>query len=211
MGAYGMKSTQFIVSGCVNATGGECTATNEMNLPVMSQSQISAMQTGGHEIGSHTAYHHRLTEIPAGDTQLAEIQNSQTQLRAAFSPAIIDNFSAPYGQIDAGSLALINQYYRSNRSTNVGYNLHENFNPYDIKIQYIMPTTTLAEFQSWIDKAKQDKSWMVLLYHSVFDTNTDYGYNITTVAFAQQMAALKTSNVPVLTNEQALNEISPQL
>ena len=205
--AYGVKSTQFVVSGCVNATGGECTATDEMDLPVMPQSQLNEMWAAGHEIGSHTVLHHRLTEITSAE-QDTELSQSKTALDGLFPP--VTNFASPYGQADANSLALIKQYYRSHRTTAIGYNTHKNFDPYYIQIQYVMPTTTLAEFQSWVDKAKLDKSWLVLLYHSVTD-DTGYDYSIAKAAFTQQMAALQASGIPVLTNEQALNEITPQL
>ena len=213
---YGLKSTQFIVSYCVNgAVNGTCTTpdTDEMDLPVMSKANISTMYTDGQEIGSHTMYHHRLNELPADDNLTQELVQSQTDLKADFPGAVVDNFAAPYGVVDANSLALIKTTYKSNRSTDIGYNVHSNLDRYDIKIQYVMPATTLAEFQGWIAQAMQDKSWLVLLYHSVGDVSPEnsYDYNVTTANFDAQMNALKTSSAPVLTNEQALQELMPQV
>jgi len=51
-------------------------------------------------------------------------------------------------------------FYGSHRTTDEGYNTFENFNPYLLKVQNVQKTTTLAQYQSWIDQAKKDKSWL---------------------------------------------------
>jgi hypothetical protein len=68
----------------------------------------------------------------------------------------------------------------------------------------------LAEFQSWVDKAKATNTWLVLVYHQV-DPNATDTYNTYPADFNAQLNVIKTSGVPVRTINQALDELIPQL
>jgi peptidoglycan/xylan/chitin deacetylase (PgdA/CDA1 family) len=211
MSAKNFKSTQFIISDCVTAAGGTCTTLDgDSDLPIMTRAQMLEMYNAGHEIASHTKTHRRLSLISGAD-QITELSESKAALNALFSP--VTNMATPYGDFNAEALASIKLNYRSHRTTAIGYNTHDYADPYYLQVQYVMPTTTLAEFQGWLDKANIDRSWLILLYHSVGDDNesTEYDYNLTTSAFAAQMDAIQSSGLAVLTNEQALNEVEPQL
>jgi len=68
----------------------------------------------------------------------------------------------------------------------------------------------LNEIETWLARAAENRSWLVLLYHNV-GSEYNYGYAVTVEDFDRQMAAIAASGLPVLTMGQALNEIKPQL
>ncbi|MBU1671694.1 MAG: hypothetical protein KKF41_00955 [Actinobacteria bacterium] len=70
-----------------------------------------------------------------------------------------------------------------------------------------MNTTTPAEVQGWIDHARANDYWLVLMYHQI-----DYGpgeYSTTPENFDTEMQYLHGTGVAVLTMQQALQEIRP--
>jgi hypothetical protein len=71
-------------------------------------------------------------------------------------------------------------------------------------------TTTTAQIADWIAQAQATKTWLVLVYHAVSPTDTG-DYNVTPANLDSQLAAIKSSGIPVLTMQQALAELKPQL
>lgn len=57
-------------------------------------------------------------------------------------------------------------------------------------------TTTLADFQMWVNKAKADKTWPVLVYH-VVDTAPTEQFDTHKADFDAQMQWLSTSGITV--------------
>ncbi len=186
----------------------------------------------GNELASHTIDHCSLgaagSTLPADPATsnchvpltTAEIDNqlggSQVQLKAWF-PTLANvavNFASPYGEYDSTSMTEIAKYYRSHRSVEAGFNSKDNFNAYDIKVQNIVDGTTPAQVQAWVDQAKLDKTWLVLVYHRVLPTDPTAGvedYNTTPANLATEVAYMKSSGIAIRTVNQALDEIAPQV
>jgi len=118
-------------------------------------------------------------------------------------------FSVPYDAYNSQVLFWSSQYYKSVRTTDVGYNTKANFDQYKIRTQNISNTTTLSEIQGWIDSAAQNKSWLVLVYHQV--DNNGGEYSVTPQMFDSQLAAIKNSGIKTATISQALNILLPQV
>jgi peptidoglycan/xylan/chitin deacetylase (PgdA/CDA1 family) len=194
MNNLGLKSTQ-------------CYATEYVEGIPAAVDAVKAFHNSGHEICSHTVSHPDLTTLNATDLTY-QLTHSKQFLESITGP--VKNFASPFGAYNAKVNTEIKKYYRSHRTVDEGYNTKDNFNIYKIRVQNMKDTTTLAEFQSWLDKAKADKVWLVLVYHKVtagtpgpFDTkNTD---------FNAQMNALKASGLTVKTYNAALDEVSAQL
>ena len=106
-------------------------------------------------------------------------------------------------------LARIKTTYASHRTVDEGYNSKDNLNIYQLRAQNLVPTTTLATFQSWVNKAIADRTWLILVYHKVASSQLA-GYDTFTVDFASQMSWLKTTGVTVKTWADALTEVVPQ-
>jgi peptidoglycan/xylan/chitin deacetylase (PgdA/CDA1 family) len=195
---YHVPSTFYLVSGFLNQAG------------YLSTSQAAALKAAGNEIGSHTVSHPNLaTQTPSQLT--TQLQSSQDILLSLLG-APIDNFASPEGVYNDQVIAGIQQYYRSHRSTDVGYNAKDGFNAYNIRVQNIVATTTLAEVQAWLAMAAQQKTWLVLVYHTVDPSDAVGGeHNVTPAELATHLQAVNASGVVPVTINQALLEIQTQL
>jgi peptidoglycan/xylan/chitin deacetylase (PgdA/CDA1 family) len=197
---YGFKSTQYIVSGAIGSR-------TKLDLPAMTKAQISTMYKAGHEIGSHTVNHPDLTSLSTAKLN-SELSNSKKALNVSYSP--VNNFAVPFGRYNDTVIAAVKKYYGSARTSDGGENTLIGFDQYRLKTQYVTNTTTLAEVESWLAQAVQDKAWLIILYHNVANGGS-YEYTATKQAFSNQLAAIKNSGLPVLTVSQALAEINSQL
>jgi peptidoglycan/xylan/chitin deacetylase (PgdA/CDA1 family) len=197
MESYGFDSTQ-------------CYATTFIeNADNVAAAQASVMQfkNAGHEICSHTVTHPFMTQLTP--TQLTyELTHSKEYLQS-LTGSPIDNFASPYGDYNATVNTEIMKYYRSHRTVNEGYNSKDNFDIYQLRVQNMLSTTTIAEFQSWLNQAAATNTWLILVYHRVANDPTTYETYISD--FQQQMAALSASGLTVKTYNDALNEVVPQL
>lgn len=195
---YGFVSTQYLISGKLNTPD------------YMTTAMVKAFQASGSEIASHTVTHPDLTSLTS--TRLtAQLKNSQTSLRQLFGAGVAQNFASPYGLYNATTLTAIKQYYQSHRSTDVGFNTKDNFNPYNILVQDVNTDTTPAEVAAWVAKAKADKSWLVLVYHPVINSTDPSDYAVTPSNLDAELANIKASGVEVKRVDQALAIIKSQL
>jgi peptidoglycan/xylan/chitin deacetylase (PgdA/CDA1 family) len=196
---YGYNSTQFIVTGLINTSN------------YMTVSELQALAASGSEIASHTVTHtNMLTETAA--KYISELSASQLQLQTWIGTPVTD-VAFPYGLYNK---AIINQtkiYYAASRGVEYGLNSKDKFNAYDIKVQNIYNTTTTAQVADWVAQAQTTKTWLVLVYHSIDAANSinSGAYNVTPAQLDSQLLTIKNSGVTVLTMQQALVEIKPQL
>ena len=76
--------------------------------------------------------------------------------------------------------------------------------------QTITPDVTTTQVKKWIQKAKDNNYWLVLVYHPVDDLGVN-PYGTSTKRFAEHMQAIKDAGIEVKTMRDALNEVMPQL
>jgi hypothetical protein len=108
-------------------------------------------------------------------------------------------------------LSAVHQYYQSHRSTDVGYNSKDTFNPYDILVQDIEPNTIPSEVAAWVAKAKADNTWLVLVFHQVSNTTDPSNYAVSPANLNTELSNIAQSGVSVETISQALVSINSQL
>ncbi len=142
-------------------------------------------------------------------TQLKyELSHSKQVLESIINQPVT-SFASPYGDYNSTVLAAIDDYYQSHRTVDEGYNSKDNFNVYRLRVQNIQNTTTLAEFQSWIDQARTTNTWLILVYHRVAP---DAGqFDVYPDNFLAQLNAIKNSGITVKTYKDALSETLAQL
>ena len=126
--------------------------------------------------------------------------------------------------------------YKAGRSVDEGFNSKIGLNRFKIKVQNIQqavcpgpvpavraadgtpscadgstPTadTTTKQFKDWVEKARANNYWLVLVYHPVDDLFVN-PYGTSTKRFAEQMQAIKDAGIEVKTMRDALNEVMPQ-
>jgi len=59
-------------------------------------------------------------------------------------------------------------------------------------------TTTLAQFQSWVNQAIKDKSWLVIVYHQIVPAGgTFQDFDTPQADFKPQLDVLKNSGVAI--------------
>lgn len=191
---YGFKTTQYY-----------CTQYIESEYD---RNNIKAIFLAGHEISSHSVNHPFLTQVSTRRLN-NELTKSKTILENIVGAGNVTSFATPYGDYNLKVTNAIKQYYQSNRNTDTGWNSPDDFDIYNIKVQNMTNTTTLAEFQSWVDKAITDSTWLVIVYHDVID-NPD-PYDVRPADFAAQMQYIAQTGITVKTISQALSELVPQI
>ena len=173
----------------------------------MFPSEVVALYHAGNQIGSHTVTHPHMTTLSNSDMDW-ELAQSQNYLQTLLGTPVLD-FAIPYGEYNNSVTTEIQKYYRSSRTVDYGYNEKGSIDFYHLKTQNITDTTTIGNVQTWVNQAKSDHSWLILVYHSIGD-HPDSSSS-TTQIFDGQLAAIKNSGVPVETMDQAIREIIPQL
>ncbi|GHO79530.1 hypothetical protein KSD_73010 [Ktedonobacter sp. SOSP1-85] len=191
---YHDPATFYLISGKLN-TSGYMTSREALNL-----------SQAGNEVGSHTVTHPDLTTLNATALR-KELKNSQQALQPTYGS--VQDFASPYGRYNSQVINAIEQYYRSHRSTDAGFNAKDHFDRYNIRTQSIQVTTTLEEITAWIKAAQQTKTWLVLVFHQV-DTSGE-SESMTPQLFNALLDVLATQKMPVVTMDQALNEMMAQL
>jgi peptidoglycan/xylan/chitin deacetylase (PgdA/CDA1 family) len=198
---YGFDSTQFIITDLLNQAG------------YLTNAEVDDLYTAGNEIASHTVTHDDLTQETAAQLK-TEMSQSQTTLQSITGSKVTD-MAYPYGLYNTATLSATKAYYSGARGVEDGYNSIDNFNAYDLKAQNVYNTTTTAQIADWVAQAKATNTWLVLVYHSVDPDTTsaiDGGiYNVTPTQLNDQLAAIKSSGISVVTMSQAMAEVTPQL
>lgn len=152
-----IKTTQCYASGTIH--DGEDVETQRQN--------ILTFLNNGHEICSHTVTHPDLTTLTSAELT-AELANSKAYLEELIG-ASVPNFASPFGAYNASVISEIRNHYGSHRTVDEGFNSEDNLDLYRLKVQNMTSNTTLAEFKEWVNKAKQEDLWLIIVYHKVTD------------------------------------------
>jgi peptidoglycan/xylan/chitin deacetylase (PgdA/CDA1 family) len=195
---YQTPSTFYLISGAFQWGG------------YLQVAEAVSLRNAGNELAAHTQTHPDLTTL--SQIRLTnELLGGQTDLSNLLGGTFQD-FASPYGAYNDAVIAEIKKYYRSHRSTDVGFNSRDNLNIYNIKVQNVYLSTTSADVQSWVDQAKSDHTWLVIVYHQVDPNAVMLGkYAITDTQMEDHLKIVKASGLPVVTVDSALNELIPQL
>lgn len=201
MQKYGLYGTFYIISGEL---------TNQPDY--VSGAQVKNLFAAGNEIGSHTVTHPDMVTLSQANL-VNEMSQSKTTLQNLIGVPVT-NFAYPYGSYNANTIAVGKQYYQSQRSVNGGLNTKDNFDITTLKIYEVDSNISQAQVKGWVDAAIAQHAWLILVYHEVATTPIDPSDALYTTQPADldaELAYVKNSGVTVLTVQQALNEILPQL
>lgn len=170
----------------------------------MTESQVLEIASRGHEIGSHTKTHpylSRLTPIEIAN----EIYGSKQSLYA-LGVKSVNTFAYPYGDYSDATDELVRKAgYAGARVSNRGSNA-KNTNAYRLKAQSVEADTSLKQIRQWIDQSIRDKTWLILLFHGIDESVTQY--SIVPSNFEKIVKYLVHEKVSVVTVEQGLSEMS---
>jgi peptidoglycan/xylan/chitin deacetylase (PgdA/CDA1 family) len=197
---YRIKSTHYIISDAIGSA-------TWFAHPLMSAAEIRDLYQDGNEIGSHSATHVKLSKLSPVQLK-SQLTKSWKTLNTQYPP--VTGLAFPYGDYDDAVAAACGKYYSYCRTSDPGFNARFNYDPYRIRIQYVLSTTPLSEVKEWLAKAAREKSWLAVLYHNVDNSEGDE-YSVSPETFAAQLGAIHDSGLTVLTVRQALDELSPQV
>ncbi len=194
-----IPATNYITTGCV-----------DVDPACMTQAQIQGLVDRDDEIGSHTVTHPHLTKIAESDRN-AELANSKASLRQMFGSAAATNFAAPYGDYDHFTVAASRRYYDSQRTTESGFNTKSGFNRYKLVGQNVLAHTPSEMVRSWIESAKANRYWLILVYHEIGENRLGEVFHIDAASFRDQMRSIKDTGLATVTVRQGLDEVSRQI
>ncbi len=193
---YAIPATMYIFSNSIGDTP-----------PYMRQDQLQEFASRGDQIASHTVSHTDLTTLTP-DRVNAELSQSKTVLQGMFGPTAALDFASPFGASSTTTTAAVKNYYATQRNTDEGFNAKATFDPYNILVQNVVDTTTADQVQTWINTAKTNGTWLVLVYHEV-GANVGQGiYNTSTATLDAHLAAVKNSGLPVVTVRQGVEAMT---
>jgi peptidoglycan/xylan/chitin deacetylase (PgdA/CDA1 family) len=157
--------------------------------------QMLEMQVAGPEIGSHTRTHAHLTTLSPADLT-SEVTGSRSDL-LGMGATPVNSFCYPYGEYNATVVQAVKDAgYTNARSVLYGYNT-KNTDKFVLLIQPVYASTTLADVKGWIDKAKNDKTWLILMFHQIDYTGNKNG--TTPEIFKGIVDYLKSTNTKAVT------------
>ena len=160
---YGIVSTQYVVSEPIEHPAGKY---------YIDKSMLQEFEKLGHEIGSHTMTHADLTLLSPQQLE-NELVGSKTSI-AQLAKVPITDFASPYGRTTPEIVERIDKTYCSHRNTFLGFNAPSVIDPLNIVSQNITNETTVAQLKYWVDFAREQKVWIVLVMHEVEQGGREY-------------------------------------
>lgn len=196
LNAKGFKSDQFITTDYLTD-----------NYPgYVKPNQVLEMQSQGHIIGNHTKSHPDLTALTLAQAQ-AEIEGARSVLINLGVPSTNMSFAYPLGAYNTSIKNLVqNAGHIAGRSSDGGFN-DKLTDHYALRRQPMLNTTTFTQVKNYIDTARADKTWVILLFHEI--DNSGHQYSITPALFQQIVNYLDQINVTPITVKEGIAKMNP--
>lgn len=167
----------------------------DLSQDYMNPAQVKAMFDAGHEVSAHTKTHPFLLQQTTAQANDEIVGSRQALLDMGITPA--DTFVYPYGEYNDAILQMVkNSGYIGARSTLVGYNTKAT-DKYQLQIQEVTNLTTAEQWESWVQTAMNNHTWLILMYHQIDHQNDEFG------AKPEELQTfvnyLKNNSIPVVT------------
>lgn len=169
-----------------------------------SWNEILSLQTKGWETlsqgTSHSceSYHYRNKKFVANEFKTSKKVLERKGLRA-------DQFAIPCGlneQVAPNLYSMVNMYYTSSRKAGDQINPLPVKNPYHLTSFFLSYATSKEQLQKLIEATKQQKAWLILVFHQIDNVRSDKHLNIK--QFSAILDMIKQSRLPVVLPRQAL-------
>jgi peptidoglycan/xylan/chitin deacetylase (PgdA/CDA1 family) len=169
----------------------------------MSLEQIKNLEKKGWDIISHGVSHVDLTRL-SDDKMESELRDSKKILQNhGFT---VNNFAFPYGAYNAKVLATAQKYYDSARLYEQNANPYGAF-PFDMKVRGTKGNTTISDVSTWINEAKREKKWIIIVFHSIVEEGDDDYYTQPDM-FRKIIKEIADSGVQVITYGEGIQTIA---
>ncbi len=184
---HGFKATNALISSTITA---------EDSGPYMEPKDVKNWLAKGNMIGSHSIDHSDLSTM-SEESMLKQGKDSKAKLEAQFNTNI-EYLVYPFCASSDTSEKKLNQFYTVQRVCGLSEpTTRQIINPKEVDSKIVEKGTTTKEIQEWLDEAKKNNSWLILVYHKMEKNPSDY-MTISPEAFAQQMQMLADSKIKVL-------------
>jgi peptidoglycan/xylan/chitin deacetylase (PgdA/CDA1 family) len=188
------------------ATDSVITGTVDTGSKYITTAQCKSYQDYGDELASETVTHPFLTKLTPAQVDY-ELSASKNWIEQRFGPC--PDFVIPYDDYNDSVIASVKKYYKAARSSDPGFNTVSSLYYYDILVQVVYNTTTPAQVQKWVQTAIDNHSWLVLEYHDV--DNSGSQYSVTPADLTTECRFIHTSGIECKTMQKAIAEIAPYL
>lgn len=158
---------------------------------------VKLLAKNGNEIGSHSVNHKDL--LYYFDEKSEIIQSGKDLEKLTGKP--VKSFAYPYGRGNILAEREVKKIYKNARIVGGGFNTPLT-DPYRICTQVVSSDIKIQMVRDWIDEAKKNNYWLVILFHNI-DTG-DYVYNCSPTKFRQICALISRSKIKILTVSDAL-------
>lgn len=165
------------------------------------------------EIGDHTVDHQSLPLLTSAAVN-TELADSKAYLEQ-FGQVV--DFASPYGAVNAEDIQFIKGLYQSHRGTDVGINLADRFDPYDllcVTIDANKQRGSFAQIKPFLDEAIKTRTWLILAFHQVDAPGGKYAtdpYNASPELLAQILSYIQDHHIQPMTVNQGLSEVYHQI
>ena len=134
----------------------------------LSWEELKTLQEQGWEIGSHTLNNPDLTKI--SQTKVKN-QLSSSKNKIESHGLKVFNFASPRGKYDDQVLKMLPDYYLTHRRVDPpGLNpipLPDRSYRFNLRAVEVTNETPVAEVMGWMQKAKQENKWLILIFHKI--------------------------------------------
>lgn len=167
--------------------------------------QLRTMQKNGWEMNSHSIFHDCEMEKWSRDQIAEEFKTSRFILWKNGLGS--DIFVSPCGVDSKVMREEATKLFIGYRTVNPGFNDPKTVSFYDLKVKNIDNKTTVQDVRSWIDEAKANKYWVILVFHKIGEATgnvTEDEFNTSSNDFLQITKYVKESGIKVVTPSQIL-------
>lgn len=163
--------------------------------------QLKELQVGCWEVVSHGMNHLNMTQVTP---VVMEDEFYWSRRRFHENGIPVKNFALPFGAYNAYVLGVNEErgYFKSIRNSNEGYNGVGTFR-HLVKVQKVEWNTTAQQVGVWLDEARAQKSWLILMFHKIRVNCLDQ-YCVNDNTFRLMLTAVQGSTLPVVTYDQGL-------
>ena len=169
---------------------------------LMTFEQAKEMQFNEWEIGSHGLNHANLAFLSKEDLEKNLNLSREILIKEGFN---ISSIAFPYGSYNKNISNSVKNYYFSARPLINDYNLRNSENLYELKSKWIDKNSEVIEVCSWIKYAKLNNLWLILVFHNIKDSPTEY-WDESTKDFQEILKCINESNIEVKTISGVINE-----
>ena len=135
--------------------------------------KLRQLQGRGWEITSHSVSHD--CDYYGYPAEKLEDEFKKSRQMLIYEGLRHDHYVSPCGVVTENIKTLAQKYYKSMRTVDADTNPLPLKDKYSIQAVAVGSETTLDEVEAWIKRAKEEKSWLILLFLQVDIKETKYG------------------------------------